>query len=138
MAIRSKIMGLFLLPWLWCGAMPGPAQSLRNEKAEEPKSSPVRLDASNPAEVLSWVDFKLPPDAEATTISAIALVEVTVNGTAQTAFSNKGIWIYWLSSGTLRALVWARSFSASHFGSKNEMRSIYRIFYRVFYRVLAD
>ncbi len=79
MAIRSKIMGLFLLPWLWCGAMPGPTQSLRNEKAEEPKSSPVRLDASNPAEVLSWVDFKLPPDAEATTISAIALVEVTVN-----------------------------------------------------------
>jgi TonB family protein len=52
---------------------------LQNEYTDAPRTSPIRLDASDPPVILSQVELEYPPDARGVKISGSVNVEVTVN-----------------------------------------------------------
>jgi TonB family protein len=78
--ILSKAVGSsFLLLGLYFAALPVFAQTLRNEKADKPQTTPIQLDAANQPVILSRVELEFPPDAKEARVSGAVRVEVLVN-----------------------------------------------------------
>ncbi|MBN1569748.1 MAG: hypothetical protein JXA73_18025 [Acidobacteria bacterium] len=74
--IRSKSMALFLI---FFAALPGLAQTRRNEKADRPLTAPIHLEASNPSMILSRVELEFSSESKEARTSGAVRVEMLVN-----------------------------------------------------------
>jgi len=78
---------------------------LRNERADNPQTTPIRLDASNPPVVLSRVELEYPPDAKWAEISGNAKMEVVVNEKGEVYEANLLACHPWFQKTALEAVV---------------------------------
>lgn len=103
--ILSKSTSSFFLLGLYFVAMPGLAQNLRNEKADKPQTTPIRLDASNPPVILSRVELEYPPEAMWARISGIVRVQVIVNEKGEVYGAKALLGHRWFRQPALNAVV---------------------------------
>jgi len=103
--IVPKRLAPFCLLGLCFVAMPGLAQSLRNETADKPQTTPIRPDASNPPVILSRVELEYSPEAMRARISGIVRVQVVVNEKGEVYEAKALIGHRWFRQPALKAVV---------------------------------